>query len=240
MGDRLFADRLRPLRALRVPHRQDELEDRQGDGRQEDGGPALAQVQRDGGGELRPAAAARRRHLQELRGSFAHCIPGRQWCRHAWQDREEDRQGRVGEEEVSSSGATLADHAHIFQMHPPNQSDSIYNNWAFWQPRSWRPFMSKTATSFRNHFGKELELHRLRKTENRAFEKSTLRCLNRSANPAVFLLRLNSLKRAYEYPAHFHRRRNGLRSSERQLSGQPVALGHFSHGDTTVRSKKEK
>merc|ERR1712196_303797 len=69
--------------------------------RREDGGPALAQVERDGRGELRPAAAAGGPHLQELRGSLPHCFPRRQWRRHAWQDREEGRQGRGRQEEVS-------------------------------------------------------------------------------------------------------------------------------------------
>merc|ERR1712118_356920 len=100
--DRLLPDWLRPLRSFGVPHREDELEDRQGDGRQEDGGPALAQVERDGRGELRPAAAAGRRHVQELRGSLPHRFLGRQRRCHAWEDREEGGQGRGREEEVSA------------------------------------------------------------------------------------------------------------------------------------------
>merc|ERR1712094_129774 len=75
-------------------------EDRQGDRRQEDGGAALPEVERDGGGELRPAAAARRGHVQELRGPVSHRVPGWQRRGHAWQDREEDGQdgGRQGQE----------------------------------------------------------------------------------------------------------------------------------------------
>merc|ERR1712118_599991 len=66
------------------------------------GGSAFAQVQRDGGGELRPAAAACGRHVQELRGSLSHCFPRRQRRCYARKDREEDGQGREREEEVDA------------------------------------------------------------------------------------------------------------------------------------------
>merc|ERR1712029_959087 len=54
----LLADWLRALRPLRMPGDQVQLQGRQGNWRQEDGLPPLAQVERDGRGCLRPAAAA--------------------------------------------------------------------------------------------------------------------------------------------------------------------------------------
>merc|ERR1712093_487775 len=68
-----------------VPGDRVQLQGRQGDRRQEDGQPALAQVERDGRGRLRAAAAARRRLVQELRGPVAHRLPRRQHRGHAWQ-----------------------------------------------------------------------------------------------------------------------------------------------------------
>merc|ERR1712066_391553 len=53
---RLLAHWLRPLRSLRLPRHQVRLQGRQGDRQQEDGGPPLAQVERDGPGHLRAAA----------------------------------------------------------------------------------------------------------------------------------------------------------------------------------------
>ena len=53
-------------------------------------------------GELRPAAAACGRHVQELRGSLPHRFPRRQRRGDAWEDREEGGQGREREEEVSA------------------------------------------------------------------------------------------------------------------------------------------
>merc|ERR1711865_845913 len=47
------SDWLRPLRPLGVPGDQVQLQGRQGDRRQEDGQPPLAQVERDGRGGLR-------------------------------------------------------------------------------------------------------------------------------------------------------------------------------------------
>merc|ERR1712194_66758 len=55
----LLPDWLRPLRPLGVPGDQVQLQGRQGDRRQEDGQPPLAQVERDGRGGLRATAAAR-------------------------------------------------------------------------------------------------------------------------------------------------------------------------------------
>merc|ERR1711862_426349 len=81
-----------------------EVEDGQGDGRQEDGGPPLPQVQRDGSVQLPAAAAARVRHLQELRGPVARGVHGRQWCCDAWQGHLLRAQGggwRRRQEEVS-------------------------------------------------------------------------------------------------------------------------------------------
>merc|ERR1711907_781656 len=43
-----------------------------------------------------------RGHLQELRGSLPHRFPRRKRRCHAWQDREEGRQGRGRQEEVSA------------------------------------------------------------------------------------------------------------------------------------------
>merc|ERR1712139_322439 len=105
MGDqeRLLADRLRALRSRGVPRDEDDVEDRQGDGWQEDGGAALPEVERDGGDQVRAAAAAGGGHVQELRGPVPHRVPGWQRRRHAWQDRQEDGQDRGGQgQEVSS------------------------------------------------------------------------------------------------------------------------------------------
>jgi len=68
-----------------LPRDRLRLQGRQGDWRQEDGEPALAQVERDGAGRLRPAAAARRRLVQVVRGPLPHCVPRWQHRRHAWQ-----------------------------------------------------------------------------------------------------------------------------------------------------------
>merc|ERR1711972_156709 len=81
----VLADRLRALRSFSVPYLQAQVEDGQGDGRQEDGGPALAEVERDGSVQLPAAAAVGLRHLQELRGPLARCLHGWQWCGDAWQ-----------------------------------------------------------------------------------------------------------------------------------------------------------
>merc|ERR1711972_265559 len=81
----VLADRLRALRSFSVPYLQAQVENGQGDGWQEDGGPALAEVERDGAVQLPAAAASGLRHLQELRGPLPRCLHGWQRCGHAWQ-----------------------------------------------------------------------------------------------------------------------------------------------------------
>merc|ERR1711982_323670 len=56
-----------------------------GDRWQEDGGPPLLEVQRDGPVQLPAPAALGVRHLQELRGPVPCCLHGWQRCCHAWQ-----------------------------------------------------------------------------------------------------------------------------------------------------------
>merc|ERR1711972_667614 len=76
-----------------------------GDGRQEDGGSPLAEVQRDGSVQLPAAAAACLRHVQELRGPLSCRIHGRQWCRDVGKGGVLRAQGggrRRRQEEVSS------------------------------------------------------------------------------------------------------------------------------------------
>merc|ERR1711920_680103 len=60
-------------------------EDGQGDRRQEDGGPSLPQVERNGAVQLPAPAALGVRQLQELRGPLPRRLHGRQRRRHAWQ-----------------------------------------------------------------------------------------------------------------------------------------------------------
>merc|ERR1712087_270384 len=106
----LLPDRLRALRARGMPHQQAEVEDGQGDRRQEDGGPPLPQVQRDGSVQLPAAAAARVRHLQELRGPVARGFHGRQRRCDAWQGHLLRAQGggrRRRQEEVSASSGRV-------------------------------------------------------------------------------------------------------------------------------------
>merc|ERR1719217_1386409 len=81
----LLAYWLCALRSLSMPHLCAEVEDGQGDGRQEDGGTALIEVKRDGSVLLPTTAASCVRHLQELRGPVPRCIHGRQRCSYAWQ-----------------------------------------------------------------------------------------------------------------------------------------------------------
>merc|ERR1712146_842942 len=87
MGDQdwLFADRLRAVRSLRVPYLEALLEDGQGDWWQEDGGSPRAEVERDGAVHVPAAAAARVRHLQELRGPLPCRLHGRQRRGDAWE-----------------------------------------------------------------------------------------------------------------------------------------------------------
>merc|ERR1711970_286744 len=65
-----------------------EVEDGQGDGRQEDGGSPLAEVERNGAVQLPATAAARLRHLQELRGPIPRRV-------HGWERRGDAGQGGV-------------------------------------------------------------------------------------------------------------------------------------------------
>merc|ERR1711972_1307367 len=84
---------------------QVEMEDGQGDWRKKDGGPALAQVKRDGAVQLPAAAAAGVRHVQELRGPFACRFHGWQRSCDAWESdllRAEGGGCRRRQEEVSA------------------------------------------------------------------------------------------------------------------------------------------
>merc|ERR1711972_803903 len=120
---RLLADRLRALRPLCLPHLQAQVEDGQGDGRQEDGGPALAEVERDGAVQLPAAAAIGLRHLQELRGPLARCLHGWQWCGDAWQGHLLRAQGRGWrcwwQEEVSTERGDCGDRFGMSRYLPP-------------------------------------------------------------------------------------------------------------------------
>merc|ERR1719222_1084429 len=66
-----------------VPYLKAEVEDGQGDRREEDGGAPLPEVERDGRVQLRAAAAPCVRHLQELRGPLPRGVHGRQRRGHA-------------------------------------------------------------------------------------------------------------------------------------------------------------
>merc|ERR1711975_183704 len=99
------------VRALRLPHLEALLEDGQGDGWQEDGGPPRTEVERDGAVQLPAAAAARVRHLQELRGPLPRGLHGWQRCGDARQGgvlrAEGGGQCRRGQEEVSNFAGFL-------------------------------------------------------------------------------------------------------------------------------------
>merc|ERR1712157_187975 len=93
-------------RPLGVPYLQAQVEDGQGNRRQEDGGSALAEVERDGAMQLPASAALGVRHLQELRGPLPSRLHGWKWCGDAWQGHLLRAQGRRGwrsrrQEEVS-------------------------------------------------------------------------------------------------------------------------------------------
>merc|ERR1711974_145618 len=108
---RLLAHRFCALRPLRVPHLEAQVEDGQGDRRQEDGGPPLLEVQRDGPVQLPASAAARLRHLQELRGFVPRRLHGWQWSGDARESgvlREEGGGCRWRQEEVRESGGITA------------------------------------------------------------------------------------------------------------------------------------
>ncbi|CAJ1350432.1 unnamed protein product, partial [Effrenium voratum] len=89
----LLTHRLRALRPRRVPRVRAQVEDGQGDRRQEDGGPSLPQVQRDGSVQLPAPAAFGVRHLQELRGLVSRGLHGWQRCGDARQGGELRAQG---------------------------------------------------------------------------------------------------------------------------------------------------
>merc|ERR1712166_203329 len=87
MGDQgwLLAHWLRALWPLSLPYLKAHLEDGKGNRRKKVGGSSLPEVQRDGRMLLPASAAARRRHLQELRGSLACGFHGWQRCGHVGQ-----------------------------------------------------------------------------------------------------------------------------------------------------------
>merc|ERR1712124_133537 len=91
--DRLLPHWLRALRPCCMPCLCPEVEDGQGDWWQEDGGPSLLEVQRDGSVQLPASAAFGLRHLQELRGPVPCCLHGWQRCGDAWQGGELRAQG---------------------------------------------------------------------------------------------------------------------------------------------------
>merc|ERR1712217_42585 len=108
MGDQgwLLSHWFCALRSFCLPHLEAQVEDGQGDWRQEDGGSSLPEVQRDGSVQLPASAAFGLRHLQELRGPVPCCLHGRQRCGDAWQGGELRAQGgrRQGwQEEVRAS-----------------------------------------------------------------------------------------------------------------------------------------
>merc|ERR1711948_192025 len=70
---------------LRVPDLGTEVEDGQRNRRQENGGSALPEVQRDGAVQFPATAAVGVRHLQELRGPVARRLHGWQRRGDAWQ-----------------------------------------------------------------------------------------------------------------------------------------------------------
>merc|ERR1712179_318172 len=91
---------------IRLPHLEDRLEDGEGNWGQKDGGPALAEIQRDGGVCFPAAAAIGLRLVQELRGSVPGSFHGRERCCDAWQGgvlRAEARCCWRRKEEVSGS-----------------------------------------------------------------------------------------------------------------------------------------
>merc|ERR1719277_1476754 len=71
-----------------MPDLEAEVEDGQGDGRQEDGGASFVEVQRDGAVQLPASAASGLRHVQELRGLVPRGL-------HGWQRRGDVGQGRL-------------------------------------------------------------------------------------------------------------------------------------------------
>merc|ERR1712217_214877 len=108
------------LRPLGMPNLEAQVEDGQGDWRQEDGGPTLAEVERDGAVQLPATAAPGVRYLQELRGSLARCLHGWQRRGDAWQGHLVRAQGRGWrcwwQEEVSGEHCDASDVALLHWM----------------------------------------------------------------------------------------------------------------------------
>merc|ERR1712113_1247870 len=107
------------LRKGFLPYLEAQVEDGQGDRRQEDGRSSLLEVQRDVPVQLPATAALGVRHLQELRGLVSRRLHGWQWCCHVGQGdllREEGggRQGR--QEEVSAILNPAAARSERFRM----------------------------------------------------------------------------------------------------------------------------
>merc|ERR1711957_15729 len=96
---------IRTLRPVGMPYLQIEVEDGQGDRRQENGRPSLFEVERNGAMQFPATTASRVRHLQELRRSLSCCFHGRQRCGHAWQGHlmREEGGGRQGRQEEMSA-----------------------------------------------------------------------------------------------------------------------------------------
>merc|ERR1719281_481396 len=94
-----------------MPHLWSQVEDGQRNRRKEDGGPPLAEIERDGSVLLPATAAAGVRQLQELRGPLACRFLGRQRRGDAWKGRdlrEEGGSGRRRLEEVRGGRLTLS------------------------------------------------------------------------------------------------------------------------------------
>merc|ERR1711881_434719 len=83
-------------RPVGVPHLRSQVEDGKGDRRKEDGGPTLAEIERDGSVLLPATAAAGVRQLQELRGPLACRVLGRQRRGDAWKGRDLREEVRAG------------------------------------------------------------------------------------------------------------------------------------------------
>merc|ERR1712151_1294545 len=101
------------LWSISVPYLEAQVEDGQGDRRQEDGRSALLEVERDGPVQFRTTAALGLRHIQELRGLVACGVHGRERCGDVgqghllraqggsrWRRQEEVRSPRLGGPEV--------------------------------------------------------------------------------------------------------------------------------------------
>merc|ERR1719281_400674 len=67
---------LRALWTFRMPYLGTQVEDGQGDWRQEDGRSSCSEVERNGSVLFPASATIGLRQLQELRGSLSHCLHG--------------------------------------------------------------------------------------------------------------------------------------------------------------------